>query len=189
MDFKKLVKTRATVKKYSSKKPSADLIVEAIETANLAFTHGNLHILKFIIVEDPTLIEKISESCQQEYIKTAPYIIIVCSDPKLVNKMYDVRANKYIKHHAGAVAENLLLKLCDLGLAGSWVGAFSDPTIKNALYIPDNINVELVITAGYEFIKGKKKQSPKPILIKRLFLEKYGNVFHKPITAVRRSDV
>ena len=189
MEFKKLVKTRATVKKYSSKKPPVELIVEAIETANLAFTHGNLHILKFIIVEDQTTIDKISESCQQEYIKTAPYIIVVCSDPKLVNKMYDVRADKYIKHHTGAVAENLLLKFCDLGLAASWVGAFSDPTIKNALYIPDNINLELIITIGYEFIKGKKKQSPKPTLVNRLFFEKYGNKFHKPIKAIRRSDV
>lgn len=189
MDFNKVVKERATVKKYSSKKPPIEKIVELIETANRAFTHGNLHIINYIIIEDKETLVKISESCQQEFIKNVPYIIVILSDSRLVGKMYDKRADKYIKHHSGAVAENLLLKASNEGLATSWIGAFSEISLRSALNIPENIEIELLISVGYELIKGKTKQSLRQSLTNRLFFERYGNKFYKPIKSIRRSDM
>ena len=92
-----------------------------------------------------------------------------------------------MKHYVGALSETLSLKLNDLGLASCWIEAFSEPTIKNLLTIPDNQEIELIITVGYEM--GKLVQRRKPALINKVFFEKWGNKYHKPFVKVSRKDV
>jgi len=188
MDFDKLLEKRISIKKYSSKKPPLDKVMEAIEAANMAPAAGNLQILKYIIVENPETISKIADACQQQFIKDTPYVIVVCSDLKQVKKLYDIRADKYLKHNAGAAVNNFLLKITDLGLASNWVGAFSVTTIRNALQIPDNINVEVILPVGYELIKGKTKPRYKHTLTNKVFSETWQNKY-KPFAKIRRADV
>jgi len=189
MDFNNVIKKRASVRKFSSKKPKPEQITELIETANLAPIPGNLYILMYIVVENPETISKIADACQQEFIKQAPYIIVVCSNPKQIKTMYDKRADKYVKHHVGAAVENILLKTVDMGMASCWVGAFSELTLKNLLKIPDGINLEVILPVGYEFTKARTKQRPKFSLVNRLFFETFKNRFYKPIKKIRREDV
>ncbi|MAG02292.1 hypothetical protein CMI42_03060 [Candidatus Pacearchaeota archaeon] len=187
MDLDKVINKRKQVTKYSSKKPKIEKIVEIIQSANKAFTHGNLHIIKYLIVENPELIAKIAEACQQEFIKKVPYVVVLCSDPKQIDKIFDVRAKKYIKHHVGAAAENFLLKTYDLGLSGNWIGAFSDVTLRNVLEIPEDVEIEMLITVG-DGLKTSKK-SKIPSLTTRLFFDTYWNSFHKGIKKVRLEDM
>jgi len=189
MDFDNVIKKRASVRKFSSKKPKPEHITELIETANLAPSPGNLYLLMYIVVENPETISKIADACQQEFIKQAPYVIVICSNPKQIKTMYDTRADKYIKHHTGAAVENILLKAVDMGMGSCWVGAFSEPTLRNLLKIQDGINLEVVLPIGYELIKGKTKQRHKFSLVNRLFFETWKNRFYKPIKKIRRGDV
>jgi len=151
--------------------------MELVETANTAPSPGNLQILKYILVENEEKIEKIAKACRQDWIKKAPWIVVVCSDSKKVDIMYDERADKYVKHHVGAAVENFLLKVTNEGLACCWVGAFSDITIRNALSIPDNIEIEVVLPVGYTSRLSREKQKPKPHLYTRTYFETYGNSF------------
>ena len=117
MSFQKLAESRASVRKYSNKKPRIEEVIKCIDVANLAPSHGNLPILRFIIVEDHHKIAKIAEACQQEFIKQAKILVVVCSDLKDAKIMYDKRASRYVKQHAGALIENFLLNVVDIGLA------------------------------------------------------------------------
>ena len=184
MDFSTIIKNRASIRNYSDKKPKYEEIIDAVEAANLAPSPGNLPILKFIIVEDEELINKIAQACQQEFIKTALVLVVVCSDSKKIKIMYDKRADKYIKQQAGAAIENFLLKITDMKLASCWTGAFSDITIKNALKIPDNIEVEAVLPIAYPNKTDKTKQKPKPNLGNIVYFETYGNKYKKPIRKI-----
>ena len=174
MNFDTLLKKRASIRKFSSKKPKEEQIIDIIEAGNLAPSPGNLPILTYTIVENPELINKIANACQQDFIKQAQVIIVICSNQKKVNIMYDKRADKYTKQHAGAVIENMLLKITDLKLASTWVGAFSELTIRNALKVPDNINIEAILPIGYPLNK-QTHQKPKPPLEPRVFFDKYKN--------------
>ncbi len=186
MEFKKLIKKRKSVRRYSDKKPPAEEIMELIDAANLAPSPGNLPLLQFIVVEDPEKIEKIATACQQQWIKEVPYLVVFCSLPKKAILLYDKRANRYIKHHSGAAIENFLLKSTDMGLASCWVGAFSDLTIKNLLRVPDNVGIEAVIPVGYEHISNRTKQKTKVRLGERTFFETWKNKFQIPFIKVRR---
>jgi nitroreductase len=189
MDFNKVIEERSSIKKYSSKKPKIESIIEAIETSNKAPAAGNLQPTSFIIVENQETINKVADACQQDFISNAPYVIIVCSNINQLKKMYDKRSEKYIKHYVGAAVENFLLKITDMGLASCWVGPFSEETLRNHFSIPENNEIELIITVGYEFIKGKSKPKRKHSLVNRVFFEDWGNKFHKPLEKVRRKDI
>ena len=179
MDFEKVLRKRASIKNYSPKKVKYDKIIDAIEAAHLAPSPGNLSFLYYILVEDPEKINKIADACQQDFIKDANVIIAVCSNPSKVEAMYDKRADKYIKQHAGAAIENFLLKITDMGLASCWVGAFSETTVKNILKVEKGINVEAVLPIAYPSKTDKTTQKPKRHLGRVVWFERWGNKYQK----------
>ena len=179
----------AQVKKYTNKKPPIEDVVEIVESANNAFTHGNVHMLSFTVIDDKNIIKAIADGCRQRYIEKAPYVIVITSNDKQVKRLFDKRAEKYIKHHAGAAAENFLLKARSLGFSGSWVGAFSEPTISSAIGIEGDSEVEMIITLGYGMEEVEIARRKKPELTGRLFFNSFGNRFYKPLKKLRRSDM
>ncbi len=180
MDFDKTIKKRSSIRDYYNKKVKIDKVIDAIEAANLAPSPGNIPILKYIIIENKETINQIAQACQQDFVANACFLVVVCSDKKKVEIMYDIRAEKYTKHHAGAAVENFLLKITEMKLASCWVGAFSDTTIKNILKIPEDIDVEAVLPVAYPSKIKKQEQKSKTSLNNIIYFEKYKNKFQKP---------
>ena len=186
MDFDKTIKTRASIRNYSDKEVKHDKIIDAIEAASLAPSPGNLSFLKYIIVDDEETKTKIAQACQQYFISSAPFLVVICSEKDNVERMYDKRANIYLRQTAGASIENFLLKITEMKLASCWIGAFSETTIKNILKIPEDVEVEAILPIAYPSKTDKSKQKPKPNLGNIVFFEKYGNKFQRPKEKVRQ---
>ncbi len=189
MDLNIALKKRTSVREYSLKKPEMELVIEAIEAANLAPSPGNLAILRYIIVEDKKQIKEISQACQQPFIEQASILVVVCTDSKNVRLLYNKRTEKYIRQTAGAAIQNFLLKITDLGLASCWVGAFSDFTIHNILKIPEDKEIEAVLPVGYQPKTCKTTQRKKLELDNRLFFAKYGEKKRLGFAKIRREDM
>jgi len=187
MDFQKALNRRANVKKYTSKKPPIEDVIQAIEAANSIPGPSNLNVINYILVQDAGKIAEIAQGCQQNFISQIPYVLVICSNPKQLKKLFDNKTDKYLKHHVGASADTLSTKLNDLGLASCWIETFSDVTIKNLLTIPDHIEIELIISIGYQM--GKTIQRKKPSLFKKIFFDSWGNTYSKPIQRIRREDI
>jgi nitroreductase len=181
MSFENLAKKRASIRKYyPTKKIKIEELMKIIQVGNLAPSPGNLAIIKYLVVQDPIKIEKIAEACRQEFIKDSPYLILICSESKDIEIMYDKRAKKYVKQHVGAAIENMLLYITEMGLASCWIGAFSDLTIKNLLSIPDSVEIEAILPIANQSKLDHTKQKRKPSLLKRIFFESWGNGYLKP---------
>lgn len=189
MDFNRVLRKRASIRKYSDKKVSVEDIMEAIQAANLAPSPGNLPIVSFMVVEDSETKKGVVEACQQEFVQDAKFIVIVFSNDKKAKIMFDERAEKYIGHHVGAAIENFLLKITDLGLASCWVETFSDDTLRNALRIPDEFKIEAIIPVSYQSKIDSAKQKPKYSLENRIFFHTWKNKFYKIPTSVKREDL
>jgi len=189
MDLQKAIEKRASIRKYALKEVKKEDIIKAIEAANMAPAPGNLQPLRYVIVEKPELKETIAEASRQEFIKDAQFVVVICSNPKDIKRFYDVRADKYLSQHAGAAAENFLLKITDLGLASCWVGAFVDNMIKRVLKIPEDINIEVILPVGYQAVTDKTKQKRKISLNRKIFFDGWLNKYGHPFEAVRRGDV
>ena len=184
MNLTSAIKKRASIRNYLPKKVKYDKIIDALEAANHAPSPGNLQVLKYIIIDNPETIDKIAKACVQPFISTAPVVIAVCSDQKNTKRMFPERTEKYTRQQAGAAIENFLLKITDMGLASCWIGAFSEPTIKNILKIPDNITVEAILPIAYPNKTKPITQKPKTELGSLVYFNAWKIKFKKPMKKI-----
>jgi nitroreductase len=174
------IEKRASIRDFSNKSVKFGNILEAIDAANKAPFAGNINNLKFIIVETKESKNYLAEFSQQLWINEAQWIVIVCSESRTLQGLYQDRSFMYSKQQAGAAIENMLLSLTDQGLAACWVGAFSDKEIKSKFRIPDDYDIEALIPVGHPKIK-KYKQAKKNELETKIFWETW-NQKKKPIS-------
>jgi len=187
MKFKDLLAKTQFIKKYTNRKPNVELIVTGIMAANEGPAAGNLQPIQFIIIEDPETIAMVSQACQQSFIAKAPYVIIVTSDVTQLKRLYDEKADKYLKQNVGAAIQNLTLQLAESKISTSLVASFSDITLHDKLGIPDGKEIEMVITAGEGI--GEPMRRKLPSLINKIFYGGWGNKFHEPVVEVSRKDM
>ena len=183
MDFDKLIKSRQSIRKFNSKKPDWRDIIESIEAARFIPTAGGNYVQKFIIVDDPDKIDQIAVACQQDFIATAKYVVVVCSNPARLKNAYGKNGESYTKQQAGATIQNFLIKLEEFGLSTCWVGYFLDDSIKKILEIPEQTDIEAIFPIGFEYEKKRTKKAPidlDQVIYFNLYGEKYmGRKFDK----------
>lgn len=173
MDLDKAIKERHSVRHYTDRKVSLKDIVQIMNAGRLIPAAGNVHTIKFVLIEDSEMKKKLAMAAyEQHFIETAPYVIVVCSDVTRIKHSYGERGLIYARQQAGAAIENILLKITDLGLASCWTGAFHDITVKKLLKIPENIIVEALIPVGYS--ASKKVERAKHDLDKIVYVGKWG---------------
>jgi len=176
MQLDEAIQSRKSVKSFSDKKPDWRDIIEAIDSARFAPMAGNIYSLRFIIVDNKEKIQKLSESCQQDFVGKVHYIVVACTDGEKTQNSFGKRAEKYLRQQAGAAIQNFLLKIEESGLKICWVGHFVDNQIKHELSIPDNIEVEALFPIGYETKEKGAKRLPrkKASLDSILYFNKWG---------------
>ncbi|MGB9707998.1 MAG: nitroreductase family protein [Candidatus Pacearchaeota archaeon] len=184
MYFDELLKERKCVRHYSSKPVRFDEIVAICEAARFSPMAGNIYTIKLIIVSDKETKAKLAEAALgQEFIKDAPYVLVVCSDLTNLTRSYGERGERvYSRQQAGAVIENMFLKAVELGVATCWVGAFEEKAVRRILKIPDKVQVEVILPIGIP--AGKTATKKKPELKQIIYFEKWGQGTAKPVKRV-----
>jgi len=179
MDLDKAIQNRHSTRRFKEKKPDWRDIIECIDAARYAPMAGKIYSLKFILVDNPNIIQKLADAAQQDFIAQTHYVVVVCSDPSRTINAYDERGKRYMRQQAGAAIENFLLKIVEAGLSTAWIGAFVDTLVKRALKIPEKIQIEAIFPIGYEYEKqraGKTKIDIDNIL----YFNEYKNTKMKP---------
>lgn len=178
MKVEEAINKRTSVRKFSNKKVKFDLVLEAIDAANQAPFAGNINNLKFIIIEKDENKNYISEFTQQYWINDSEWVVIVCSELKNLEALYQDYAEKYARQQAGAAIENLLLTLTANKLGACWIGSFSEHEIKSKFRIPESWSVEAIIPIGYPKLKAEKKKR-KIDLENKIFWEQWNETNKK----------
>ena len=174
MQLESAIKKRRSVKVYKDKKPDWRDIIECIDNIRYTPMAGNIMSLKVILVSDNEKIKKLAQAAQQDFIASAYYVVVFCSDPDYTISLYEERGKKYLEQQAGAGIQTFLLSLVDKGLSSCWVGHFNDKLVKDILKIPANINVEAMCPIGYETsVRWRKENKKKSRLDTMLFFEEY----------------
>ncbi len=182
MELDKVIAERHSVRNFKeNKKPPYTKIIKAIEAASLSPLAGNLPSVEYILVSDKDKILELAQAAQQDFIAKLSYVVVICTDKKQLEKSYYKRADKYANQQAGAVIENFLLKITDMGMSSCWVGAFADDMVKRILKIPDEIQVDALLPIGYEMPTSIKTKQRKPDFENSLYFDTYKNKFFKPL--------
>lgn len=178
MNLDKAIKGRKSVRHFSSKTPNWRKIIECIDAARYAPRAGNIFPLRFVIVNDEKIIEKLAEAAQQSFIAEARYVVVVCSDKKLMLSSFEDRTEKYIRQQAGASIQNFLLKIEEAGLETCWIGHFVDYLVKEAIGASGDVEVEAMFPIGKEATKmgaGRDEKYPVIDLDNVLYFNKWKN--------------
>lgn len=157
-----------------SKKISWDKLKEILDSARYAPSSGNLQNWRFVVVQDPDLKKRISQLCSdQNWINSAPVLIVVCSYDKDLQIMYRDKADMFSIQNVAAAIQNMLLKANSLSIDSCWVGSYNDDRIKSILKIPDEVRIDAIITLGYG---AEKEDMPKRIDLRNIaFYEEWGD--------------
>lgn len=159
MDFFEAIKNRKSVREYSDKAVSRDLIEKIIDAGRLAATARNEQPWEFVVTSDKETLKRICDMCPNgSFIKEASYLIAVFS-----------KDTKYYIEDCSAATENMLLAIEALGLGGCWVAGDKKDyaeNIRKMFNAPGGYKLVSMITAGYprKEEKPRAKKSLKDIL-------------------------
>ncbi len=150
MNSSRAIRSRRSVRKFLDKAVPFDRLMDCIDAGNWAPSAGNLQNVRFLIVEKEETKQLLANACfDQQWMVTAPYIIVLCNDPKEVLLQFGDRGEKYASQAAAAAAMNIMIEAYDHGLATCWVGAFDEHAIRRALNMPEEIIPEIIIPIGF----------------------------------------
>jgi nitroreductase len=156
MNFLDLVRSRQSVRKYSSQQVLTSDIDLCLEAARLAPSASNSQPWRFIVVDDAVLRLKIAEATAKgvpfnNFVKQAPVLIVIIVE----RPAFFTRLAGKLKHKdfewtdMGIAAEHFCLQATELGLGSCMIGWFDEKRIMELLNVPKTKRVGLVITLGY----------------------------------------
>lgn len=162
MELEQVLNTRRSHRVFLDDKINQDLIKELIIAATKAPVSCNLQITKYIVVNDKSVLKKLSDKVSGKF-NYSPCIIVVIHDNR-----FSIGRSSGIFSTAMAV-ENMILKATELGLGTCALAGFNkDDKIKKILNIPNYFDIDLLLVVGYIDNKLKLPEIPK-IEINQLF--------------------
>lgn len=168
MKFLDLASKRQSVRFYSDKKVDREDIITCIKAASLAPSACNAQPWKFVVVDEPELLDKVRKNVydsiigMNRFVLEAPALIVVVGEKRNLTSSIGeiVKKKDFTSMDVGMAVEHFCLQATELSLGTCIIGWFKNKEIKKLLNIPSNKNIELVISLGYfdNIIRDKKRK-------------------------------
>ncbi|HOA98900.1 MAG TPA: nitroreductase family protein [Candidatus Atribacteria bacterium] len=159
MDFKELIQTRRSIRKFRAEEVEEEDLREILEAARLAPSASNLQPWKFIVIKSDKKKRLIAQAAGgQEFVGEAPVVIIACATGR------GGFIGGYMESWPVDVAisvTHLLLAAWDRGLGTCWIGDFDEEKVKEICEIPPEVRVVAIVPMGYP-VKIPQATSRRP---------------------------
>ena len=170
MDTQKAILTRRSIRKYTDKIISEELIRDLIEAGLHAPSARNIQPWHFIVVTDRGILDELAIAHPYgKMLRQATLAILVCGDKQL----QDVEG--YIVQDCSAVTQNILLSVHAHGLGAVWLGMFPREerikAVSKLLEIPGHILPVSLISIGYP---DEHKEAPDRYKTEKIHRNKFG---------------
>jgi len=169
MDIIELLTTRRSIRKYTGKEISGDIVNKLLEAAMYAPSAGNQQPWHFLVIRDKAVFQKITEfHPYSKMLLEASLAILVCAD--VSNETH----KGYWPLDCSAATENILIAAHGLGLGAVWLGIYPrqdrQEGMRNLFQLPDSIFPFSLISVGYP---AEQKTKPERFSPERIHLEKW----------------
>ncbi len=160
--------SRRSVRKYTKKSISDDLVFEILDAGRWAPSASNRQACRFIVLRGEEIKRRVAEvTTYGKFLDNAALGIAVIADPQVSFRSGGIED--------GAVAtQNMLLAAQALGLGSCWIGSYNavyEERVKELLDIPTEKRLLSIISIGYsDEYPTKKRKELKEIV----FTGKYG---------------
>ncbi|MFA5796677.1 MAG: nitroreductase family protein [Candidatus Woesearchaeota archaeon] len=155
MDALDAIHTRRSIRTFTDKEVSLNLVEQLLSAGMTAPSAGNQQPWQFIVIKNRTLLNKIPEFHEYaQMCKQANLAILVCAD------LSNIKHEGMWEQDCSAATQNILLAAHALGLGAVWCGVYlRDPKMtgfRKLLNIPDKIIPFSLIPLGYTNQKSGK---------------------------------
>ena len=153
MELQEALQGRRSIRKYQKKPISRETMNKVLEAARIAPSASNRQQWKFIVVDDPALIQKmVAVAGNQAFVGESAAIIAACG--RQAGQMTCGQPRNTVD--VSIACTQILLAAYDLGIGTCWLGMYSQQDTKKLLGVPDDWDIVALITMGYP------NESPAP---------------------------
>ncbi len=147
MEFEKVIKERCSIRKFSDKLVSDDLLNKILIAGNFAPTAKNIQPQKIYVIRSNDYLEKIDMVTPCRY--NAKICLLVCSNKDIAYKKDD-----YSTYEMDAVicATHMMLEATNLEVDNIWIENFDKNKTKELFNLSDGIIPICIINLGYRAI-------------------------------------
>ncbi len=151
VNFIDLIRQRRSVRQFKSQTVEQEKIDLLMEAALRSPSSRSFNPWRFIVVDDPALLEKLSKSKPHgaSFLKNAPLAIVVCGDVAISDVWVEDCAIASVFIHLAASSLDLGSCWIQIRKRDHTQSVSADRYIKDLLNIPDTLMIESMIAIGY----------------------------------------
>jgi nitroreductase len=148
METLEAIKTRRSIRKFTSKKISDDILRKIIEAGMYAPSARDTQSWHFIVIDERRILNELPHlHPYAEMMYEAQHAILICGDLNLENLV------EYNGVNCSAATQNMMLAAHDLGVGSVWLGIYPrtermEPLTK-LFELPEHIVPMMLIALGY----------------------------------------
>lgn len=185
-----LLQKRCSVRKFCERPVSDEIVDYILECGRLAPSGGNEQAWRFGVIRDRELIESIAEAAKQVWIKSAPLLIVLCTEeiedargcrgvqkarfPEWAEAIDALEKDFYSKlhqeeHQTKIPGTHMVLAALEHGIGSTWVSYFEVEKVAQILDLPDKYLPSEILAFGYpegEIISRPKKNKAEIVFYK-----------------------
>lgn len=149
MDVLTAIKTRRSVRSYSSRPIPPDVLERMRQALRFAPSACNYQPWRFIFVTDNELRRKVAEAANHQlWMADAPITVVGCGFPEQAYKTVGGYGNS-VEIDVAIALDHLTLAAVAEGLGTCWIAAFSEEKVKRLLEVPQPVKVVAMTPLGY----------------------------------------
>lgn len=159
-DFYKILNERTTIRNVEKQSFDKELIYKLISSAIEAPSSCNKQGWRFVIIDDPKIIDGIAKIKKQSFIKDFPYIIVCCFDKEAYRGL-DCEMTPYLD--CGGAIMNLVNSSTALGIGSCWcnfaiknIGKKAHNNLRSLIKLPKSIIPVSIVGIGIPSKINKK---------------------------------
>jgi len=155
--LEQLIKERRSIRRFKVQTIENEKLTKLLEAAKWSPSWGNSQCWQFVIVEDNTKKEKLSQTLTKKNpatlsVKNAPLVIAICGHSNtsgFYNGKQITRYKDWLMFDLGLATQNICLMAHNLGLGTVIVGAFDHKAVEEILNIPKGVEIVALLPLGY----------------------------------------
>lgn len=160
MNTVECIKTRRSVRKFTEDLVPVETVKEIVELASYSPSWKNTQVIRYILVEDPTMIAKIADEgvmnfpLNQKTVSRAKQLMVITKKDGICGFEKDgsystSKEDRWEMFDAGIAAQTFCLAAHDKGVGTVILGIFDDAKIKEIVDVPEGQTVAAVLAMGY----------------------------------------
>ena len=160
MNLLDIIKLRKSERNFSNKKIERELLLEILEAGRLSPSACNNQPWRFIIIDEPEILQKIHKAYSRDWFTTAQCVIVICGnrDEAWVRAL---DGKNHCNIDIAIAVNNITLMATSKGLGSCWVCNFNPDIVRETLQFRENLEPIVLLPIGYtaeEIVVEEKKR-------------------------------